>query len=168
VDHYLSSIHGNPSRWSSCTVSSQHFRHAPPSCYVLSGCEYVGNYWPRAMRCVYPHPQRQPASQPLFSCPSVLSDEDKTDNNGRYFKGGGMELAGMREFVPPAFAVLIGGWWYKLARVCRRWRYFVLTSAPYLDLNLLCMCGTLISDMLAHSPPFPLVIDRLANGRNTI
>jgi hypothetical protein len=45
------------------------------------------------------------ASQRLFSCPLVLSDEDKIDDNGRHFKGGGMELAGMREFVPPAFAV---------------------------------------------------------------
>jgi hypothetical protein len=61
-----------------------------------------------------------------------------------------------------------GGWSYKLARVCRRWQYFVLTSAPYLDLSLLCMCGTLIADILAHSPPFPLVIHRLANGRNMI
>ena len=165
MDHYLSSIHGD--RWSSCTVSSQHFRHAPPSCYVLLGCEYVGNYWPRAMRCVYPHPQRQPASQRLFSCPSVLSDEIKIDDDGRYFEGGGMKLAGMREFVPPAFAVrrLV-----VQTRACLPTVAVFCThvSTPFLDLSLLCMCGTLIADILAHSPPFPLVIDRLANGRNTI
>jgi hypothetical protein len=43
--------------------------------------------------------------------------------------------------------------------VCRRWRYLVLGSASHLDLCLLCTHGTPVADMLAHSPPFPLVID---------
>ena len=61
---------------------------------------------------------------------------------------------------------LVGGngwhrerWWYKLAHVCQRWRTLTLGSASYLRLCLLYTCGTPVADMLAHSPPFPLVID---------
>src|SRR5712671_4383721 len=50
-------------------------------------------------------------------------------------------------------------WWYKLAHVCRRWRCLVLASASHLGLCLLCTYGTPVADMLAHSPPFPLIID---------
>ena len=50
-------------------------------------------------------------------------------------------------------------WWYKLAQVCRRWRNLILGSASYLDLCLVCTYGTPAADMLAHSPPLPLVID---------
>ena len=62
---------------------------------------------------------------------------------------------------------LIGGewqwvgerWWYKLAHVCRRWRVIILGSAFYLGLCLVCTFGTPVEDMLAHSPPLPLIID---------
>ena len=50
-------------------------------------------------------------------------------------------------------------WWYKLAQVCQRWRTLILGSPSYLDLCLVCTYGTPIADMLAHSPPLPLVID---------
>jgi hypothetical protein len=50
-------------------------------------------------------------------------------------------------------------WWYKLARVCRRWRVLVLNSATYLGVNLLCTHGTPVADMLAHSPCRPLILD---------
>jgi hypothetical protein len=50
-------------------------------------------------------------------------------------------------------------WWYKLAHVCQRWRNLIFGSASYLDLCLVCTYGTPIADMLAHSPPLPLVID---------
>jgi hypothetical protein len=50
-------------------------------------------------------------------------------------------------------------WWYILAHVCRRWRYLVLTSASDLGLCLVCTYGTPVADMLAHSPPLPLVVD---------
>ena len=50
-------------------------------------------------------------------------------------------------------------WWYKLAHVCQRWRNLIFESASYLDLCLVCTYGTPIADMLAHSPPLPLVID---------
>jgi hypothetical protein len=49
-------------------------------------------------------------------------------------------------------------WWYKLAQVCRRWRYLILASPSYLDLRLLCTYGVPVADMLAHSPPLPLSI----------
>ena len=50
-------------------------------------------------------------------------------------------------------------WWHKLAHVCRRWRNLILGSASYLRLCLYCTKGTPIADMLAHSPPLPLVIE---------
>jgi hypothetical protein len=49
-------------------------------------------------------------------------------------------------------------WWYELAHVCRRWRCLILTSASYLRLCLVCMHGTPVADMLAHSPPLPLMV----------
>jgi hypothetical protein len=49
-------------------------------------------------------------------------------------------------------------WWYKAAQVCRRWRHLVLGSASHLGLCLVCTPGTPVTDMLAHSPPFPLII----------
>ena len=51
-----------------------------------------------------------------------------------------------------------GRWWYALAHVCRRWRNILLDSATYLGLSLLCTYGTPVADMLAHSPPIPLVV----------
>ena len=52
-----------------------------------------------------------------------------------------------------------GHWWYGLAHVCQRWRNVILGSAPYLGVSLVCTYGTPVADMLAHSPPLPLVID---------
>jgi hypothetical protein len=49
-------------------------------------------------------------------------------------------------------------WWYKLAQVCRQWRYLILASPSQLDLQLVCTYGTPVADMLAHSPPLPLII----------
>jgi hypothetical protein len=50
-------------------------------------------------------------------------------------------------------------WWYRLTQVCQRWRNLILGSASYLGLCLVCTYGTPVADMLAHSPPLPLVID---------
>ena len=52
-------------------------------------------------------------------------------------------------------------WWYRLVQVCRRWRYLVLDSAFYLRLSLICAHGTPVADMLANSPPVPLIVDHL-------
>ncbi len=50
-------------------------------------------------------------------------------------------------------------WWYKLAHVCQRWRNLILGSSFHLGLCLICTNGTPVADMLAHSPPLPLVIE---------
>ena len=50
-------------------------------------------------------------------------------------------------------------WWYRLGHVCQRWRNLIFGSASYLGLCLVCTHGTPVADMLAHSPPFPIVID---------
>jgi hypothetical protein len=56
-------------------------------------------------------------------------------------------------------------WWYKLVQACRRWRYLILGSASHLRLCLVCTPGTPVADMLAHSPPFPLIIEYEAENR---
>ena len=50
-------------------------------------------------------------------------------------------------------------WQYKLMHVCQRWQHLILGSTSYLGLCLLCIQGTLVADMLVHSPPFPIIID---------
>ena len=52
-----------------------------------------------------------------------------------------------------------GHWWFKLSHVCQRWRNLILASSSYLDLCLVCTKGTPVADMLAHSPPLPLLVD---------
>jgi hypothetical protein len=52
-----------------------------------------------------------------------------------------------------------GHWWLKLSHVCPRWRNLILASSSYLGLCLVCTKGTPVADMLAHSPPLPLVVD---------
>ena len=76
----------------------------------------------------------------IFSfCRPILSGEDKMDAT--------MER------------VWSGGWWYKIAHVCRRWRHLVLESSSYLDLYLVCTYNKPVGDMLAYSPPLPLIVD---------
>ena len=74
-----------------------------------------------------------------------MIDEDKNNVNATIIAGGGKWH---RE-----------RWWYKLAQVCRRWRILILESASYLNLFLVCTPGTPVADMLANSPPLPLIID---------
>jgi len=50
-------------------------------------------------------------------------------------------------------------WWYKLTHICQRWRHLILGFISYLGLCLLCTQGTPVADMLAHSPPFLIIID---------
>jgi hypothetical protein len=52
-----------------------------------------------------------------------------------------------------------GRWWFKLSHVCQRWQNLILASSSYLGLCLICTKGTPVADMLAHSPPLPLVVD---------
>ncbi len=53
-------------------------------------------------------------------------------------------------------------WWYTLAHVCERWRNLILGSASYLGVCLVCTIGTPVADMLAQSPPLPLIIDSIS------
>ncbi|KAH9955693.1 hypothetical protein BC827DRAFT_1386300 [Russula dissimulans] len=87
----------------------------------------------------------------MFSlCRPILLDQEE-DNDRRILQGGNWD----RE-----------RWWYKLVRVCKRWRCLIFGSASYLGLSLLCTYGTPIADMLAHSPPLPLTIDYVDEDRN--
>jgi hypothetical protein len=49
-------------------------------------------------------------------------------------------------------------WWYKLAQVCRKWRYLILASPIRLDIHLLCSYCVPVADILAHSASLPLAI----------
>ena len=57
-------------------------------------------------------------------------------------------------------------WWYKLVKVCRRWRHLILGSASHLSLCLVCSRGTPVAEMLAHPPPLPLIIDHDDENRD--
>ena len=81
----------------------------------------------------------------FYLCRPTLFDEEKGQET-RILEGGEWE----RE-----------RWWYKLIQVCRRWRYIILDSVSHLDLCLLCTYGIPVTDMLAYSPPLPLIIDHL-------
>ena len=80
-----------------------------------------------------------------------LSGEDQ-DDDARL--GGGKEI-GTR-----------GRWWYKPSQVCQRWRNIIFRSASYLGLFLVCTYGTPVADMLAHSPPLPLIVHYATKGRD--
>ena len=85
----------------------------------------------------------------FYHCRPVLLEEDGGDIgdiDNKLLEGGRWE----RE-----------RWWYKLAQVCRRWRHLILASPSHLRLSLVCMSGTPVADMLAHSPPIPLIIDHI-------
>ena len=49
--------------------------------------------------------------------------------------------------------------WYKLVRVCRRWRQIIFSSPLRLDLQLLCTFETPVRKCLGYWPAFPLVVD---------
>ena len=59
-----------------------------------------------------------------------------------------------------------GRWWHRLSHVCQRWRNITLGSASYLGISLVCTYRTPVADMLAHSPPLPLVVDYNTRGRD--
>jgi hypothetical protein len=87
----------------------------------------------------------------VFSlCRPVLLNEDEAEDD-RVLEGGdwGSEC-----------------WWYKLVRVCRRWRYLILGSPSYLRLCLVCTTGTPVAHMLANSPPLPLIIDHILKDQD--
>ena len=84
----------------------------------------------------------------FYHCQPVPLDKDETDD------GGALWMEPDRE-----------RWWYKLAHVCRRWRFLVFASASHLGICLVCTYGTPVEEMLAHSPPLPLAIDYVEGDR---
>ena len=75
--------------------------------------------------------------------PFLLGEDE--DENARLFGGNGRWVR--------------GHWWFKLAHVCWRWRSVILRSASYLGISLVGTYGISVANMLAHSPPLPLVVD---------
>jgi hypothetical protein len=49
-------------------------------------------------------------------------------------------------------------WWHKLAHVCRDWRRVLLESPNRLGITLICSHRTRVADLLAHSPPLPIIV----------
>ena len=83
----------------------------------------------------------------FYLCQPIFSGED--DFVGHSFSGWGSNEH----------------WWYTLAHVCQGWRKIILRSATYLGLSLACSYGTPVADMLANSPPLPLVVGYYKNDR---
>ena len=50
-------------------------------------------------------------------------------------------------------------WWHRLTHVCREWRHLILSHPSHLNLHLVCTYATPITDLLALSLPFPLVVN---------
>ena len=84
--------------------------------------------------------------------PFILGEDDENENSPFFGGSGGWDR---------------GRWWYKLTHVCRRWRNVVLGSTTYLGVSLVCTNGTPVAEMLAHSPPLPLLIDYIHNNEIT-
>jgi hypothetical protein len=80
-----------------------------------------------------------------------LSGEDQ-DDDARLFGGDEIKTRGR--------------WWYGPSHVCQRWRSIIFGSASYLGVSLVCTFGTPVADMLAHSPPLPLIVHYATKGRD--
>jgi hypothetical protein len=78
----------------------------------------------------------------FYLCQPVLLDKDEADST-QILQGG--------KWGPR--------WWYRLAQVCRRWRYLVLSLASRLGPCLVCTYDAPVGDILTHSPPLPIVLD---------
>ncbi|KAF8490161.1 hypothetical protein F5888DRAFT_1910052 [Russula emetica] len=49
-------------------------------------------------------------------------------------------------------------WWYTFAHVCQRWRRVLFATPTRLGITLVCNSRTPVANMLANSPPLPLII----------
>jgi len=87
----------------------------------------------------------------LYRCRPVLLGKDGTQADNHHILEGGKWDSER--------------WWYKLTKVCRKWRHLVLASASDLGLSLVCSYGMPIADMLTHTPSLPLIIDYEDEGR---
>ena len=121
---------------------SQHLKYAPSlsMSFQLSNTRPNGN----RLSTTLVHHLDDDSLLVVFSfCRPVILDESEADN---------WRILGGGEWIRER-------WWYALIRVCRRWRYLILESAYHLQASLVCVRGTLVADMLLHSPPIPLIID---------
>jgi hypothetical protein len=49
-------------------------------------------------------------------------------------------------------------WWYKLAHVCKRWRSVLFAFPIRLGITLVCNSRIPVADLLAGSPPLPIIV----------
>ena len=49
-------------------------------------------------------------------------------------------------------------WWYTLSHVCQRWRRVLFATPVRLGISLVCNSRTPVKELLAKSPPLPLII----------
>ena len=49
-------------------------------------------------------------------------------------------------------------WWYTLSHVCQRWRRVLFATPARLGISLVCNSRTPVKELLANSPPLPLII----------
>ena len=61
-----------------------------------------------------------------------------------------------------------GYWWYRFSWVCHRWRCLIFASPSYLGISLVFKTGKPVANMLAHSPPFPLIIDHQLGSNSAV
>ena len=58
--------------------------------------------------------------------------------------------------------------WYKLAHVFQRWRNLIFGCPSHMGVCIVCTYGTPVADVLALSPPLPLVIDYFNSDQDII
>ena len=56
--------------------------------------------------------------------------------------------------------------WCKLSHVCRKWRHLIHQSSFHLNVHIYFINGTPPLNLLAHLPPFPLVVDYQGGDAN--
>ena len=117
-------------------------------------------------RCLYELSQTRPTGNSSSSTPVHLLDDDSLLIILSFCRPVILDESAVSGY-DADYQVLDKGnwnrerWWYGLIQVCRRWRYLVLDSAFHLQVSLVCARGTPVADMLAHSPPLPLIIDHI-------
>ena len=94
---------------------------------------------------------------PSHTSPSIhILDDDSLLNLFSLFRPSLFE--GNQDDSVPRGNWLRERWWYKLVHVCKRWRHLILGSVSHLGLCLVCTRGTPVANMLARSPPLPIIV----------
>jgi len=107
-----------------------------------------------------PSPEIGKSIWPRVNHPSITYIHNLNDDSLSIFYHCRPDIAGVDEFGGVRWGNWVRErWWYKFVQICQRWRYLILGSASYLRLCLVCTYGMPMADILANSPPFPLIID---------